>query len=345
MLEVRDLVLKPGARPIGQRFEGGRIHVVLGGNHSGKTQLCRVLAGLAAPESGEILIGERHLTAEPPGRRPVALVYQAFVNYPHWTVAENIASPLVAAGAARPHIEARVDELAARVALDGLLDRYPHTLSGGQQQRLAIARALAKSAAVLVLDEPLVNLDYKLREALELELRGLLHEIGTTVIYTSSDPREAFALADELLLLDDHAVLQSGPALAVYEAPVSITAADLMSDPRANRAREGATTLLVRPEHLALTPGADDDLAFGVEVMDTETNGSETFLHCRLTGPGGEALPVEPAEAETLGPADRSQERHWLARLPGLVALPVGTRCELFAARTAVMRFAEPAGG
>lgn len=322
MLDLAAVQLKPGAQPITHRFEPGRISVVLGGNHSGKTRLTRVIAGLEAPVAGEIVLGGEPVTARPAGDRSVALVYQAFVNYPHWTVFDNLASPLKAKArrGEAVDIDGTVREVAAKLGLMPLLDRYPDALSGGQQQRLAIGRALARSAAVLVMDEPLVNLDYKLREGLQLELQGLLHESGMTVIYTTSDPRDAFALGDEVLLFADHSVLQSGDPLTVYRAPVSPKAADLMSDPRANRWQCGDAIRLVRPEHLHLTREGSDDVAFEVDVLASETNGSETFLHCRYQDADGEA-------------------DHWVARLAGLVPAATGERRTLFAAADAVLSF------
>jgi glycerol transport system ATP-binding protein len=317
MLELRDLVLKPGARPISHRFPGGSITVLLGRNHSGKTLFCRTLAGLAEPVSGELKLEGQSLSGVGPGARSVALVYQAFVNYPNWTVFENIASPLVAAGEDKTAIQARVREIAARLGLEELLERVPQALSGGQQQRLAIGRALAKDARLLVMDEPLVNLDFKLRERLQLELAGLLKGLGLAVIYTSSDPRDAFALGDELLLMADHAVLQSGTPLDVYRAPVSVAAADLMSDPCVNRLPDASGVL--RPEHLSLAAGDSTDLQFEVEVIGSETNGSETFLHCRPDGL-----------------ADQS---HWVARLEGLVRVGPGDRTSLYAPRENLMTF------
>ncbi|MEM8768938.1 MAG: ABC transporter ATP-binding protein, partial [Pseudomonadota bacterium] len=239
MLELESVLLKSGAQPITHRFEAGRITVVLGRNHSGKTLLTRTLAGLEGPLAGDIRLDGESLVGISPGERSVALVYQAFVNYPGWSVFENIASPLKARRVDAAEVEATVQDLAEKLELDGLLDRLPEQLSGGQQQRVAIGRALAKGADVLVMDEPLVNLDYKLREALQLELAALLHELGLTVIYTSSDPRDAFALGDDLVLLAEHSLLQSGTPLDLYEAPATPAACDLMSDPRACRSAAG----------------------------------------------------------------------------------------------------------
>jgi glycerol transport system ATP-binding protein len=331
MLELEELVLKPGCAPISHRFEAGQIHVVLGRNHSGKTLLARVIAGLEAPVDGELRLAGQSLNGLSPGERPVALVYQAFVNYPNWTVFENLASPLrsrVGKGLGsgdrldETSVAQRVAEIAAGLKLTPLLDRRPHTLSGGQQQRLAIGRALAKAPSVLVMDEPLVNLDYKLREAMQLELKALLKETGMSVIYTSSDPHDAFTLGDRLLLLADHALLQAGEPMAVYRGPESVAAADLLCDPRANRWYADDRLAVVRPEHLLLAPQGDGDMAFAAEVLDTETNGSETFLHCRV--------------------AD-GEHGHWIARLDGLVELAPGAPCTLHVPESEVMWFEAPA--
>ena len=202
MLELDDVQLGAGgAEGFAHSFATGQTTVVLGANRSGKTDLCRLIAGLHTSARGTVKLDGVDLAALSPRRRPVSLVYQAFINYPNLTVRGNIASPMRAQRLPTAEREKRVHELADMLQLPDLLDRLPHELSGGQQQRLAIARALAKDARVLLLDEPLVNLDFKLREALEHELRSLLRQMSTVVIYTSSDPRDAFALGDEVLLL------------------------------------------------------------------------------------------------------------------------------------------------
>jgi glycerol transport system ATP-binding protein len=192
------------------------------------------LQGLIAQPQGDVSLDGEVISALRPQARSVAVVFQAFVNYPNWTVAQNIASPMRAQGIARRDCQVRVSQLAEVLGLEALLNRLPSELSGGQQQRLAIARALAQQARVLLLDEPLVNLDYKLREALVLELQGLLQQSDTTVIYTTTDPKDAFALGDQVLLLDAQSKLQTGTPLQVYQRPIDYVAADLMSDPGVN---------------------------------------------------------------------------------------------------------------
>lgn len=319
MLSLRNLVLKPGGTPFSHDFAGSAITVVVGRNASGKTALTRIIAGLESPVAGELLLDDIDITRQTPGQRPVALVTQAFVNYPNWTVRDNLASPMRAARVAAAERGRRVDRLARQLGLRELLDRLPSALSGGQQQRLAIGRALAKNAKVLVMDEPLVNLDYKLRETLTLELQTLLHEQSLTVIYTTSDCRDAFAMGDEVLLLADYAPLQSGRPLQVYQSPASPLAADLMSDPGTNRHQSGAALQLIRPEHLYLEANDPRDIAFSATVLSRETNGSETFLHCEVEG------------------------AHWVARLDGLVGVSEDQAVTLYAPADAIIEFPESA--
>ncbi len=202
--------------------------------------------------------------------------------------------------------------MADRLQIGELLDRRPEALSGGQQQRVAIARALAQQGDVLVMDEPLVNLDYKLREELTLQLREIVQADELTVLYLTSDPKDAFTLGDEVVLLHERAKLQSGPPLELYNAPVSPEAADLMSDPGVNRLDDQT---LVRPEHLRLAPQADTDVAFEAEVNSVETSGAETFLHCRVS------------------------ESDCVARLPGMVPVEAGSKVRLYVSRDDLIHF------
>jgi glycerol transport system ATP-binding protein len=215
----------------------GTINVVLGRTGAGKTSLLRMIAGLDRPTSGTIRQGDADLTRTTARQRSVALVYQQFINYPSLTVRENIASPLRLRGV-RDH-EPRVRELARVLRIEDLLDRLPGELSGGQQQRVAIARALAKGAAIVLLDEPQVNLDYKLREDLRDELRALLGAARSgaapaTVVYATTDPAEALALGGRTILMHEGRVLQHAPTLDVYHRPASVAAARVFSDPPMN---------------------------------------------------------------------------------------------------------------
>jgi glycerol transport system ATP-binding protein len=251
------------------------------------------------------------------------VVFQAFVNYPNWTVAENIASPMLAQGVKRKDRDIRTRQLAEVLGLEELMQRLPNELSGGQQQRLAIARAMAQQAQVLVLDEPLVNLDYKLRETLVLELRSLLQHSGTSVIYTSTDPKDAFALGDEVLLLDEHTKLQSGKPLDVYREPQSYAAADLMSDPGVNPFMTKASLVAaarkaaVRPEHvyLASAPPPGEVSEFQMDVWGLETSGDETFIHGAV------------------------EENPWVVRCSGMAHVVPGQRLPILVRNDDIMRF------
>ncbi|EAQ96039.1 ABC transporter ATP-binding protein [Congregibacter litoralis] len=299
-------------------FAAGEISVVLGANQSGKTDLCRLIAGLNTRARGKISLDGQSLDSLSPRQRPVGMVYQAFVNYPNLTVFENIASPLRAQKTDAATMQATVGSLAEKLQISALLQRYPHELSGGQQQRVAIARAMAKGALVLLLDEPLVNLDFKLRESLELELRDLLRASQTTVIYTSSDPRDAFTLGDQLLLLHKGQKLQCGTPLSVYENPESAEAMALMADPDINRFYRDDTLCALRPEHLSLSaaPGAGTAaIEFDMRVIACETSGSESFIHGEVEG------------------------REWVLRQGGMLSVAVGQDLKISAAERDVVRF------
>lgn len=296
--------------------EPGAVTVVLGRNHSGKTALCRLLAGLSSTATAALRVAGQDVAGLRPAQRPVAMVQQAFVNYPHWTVAENLVSPLRARGLPAAQRRERAAALAASLGLTGLLGRLPEQLSGGQQQRLAIGRALAKDARVLVLDEPFVNLDYKLREDLERELLALARQQGLALVYASSDPREAFALADQLVLLHAHHLLQVGAPAQVYRSPVSHSAARLLSEQPLNDLGDDCW---LRPEHLSLQAPPGAGLSVSLAVHGLETNGSQTFLHGERVGQPEDAL--------------------WHARLDGMPAIVVGDTVALHARTADVLDF------
>ena len=282
MLSIDHVQLFPDTTPFAHAFPAGAITVVLGANRSGKTNLCRLIAGLPSLAQGKVRFGDESLDGVRPGERGVGMVYQAFVNYPNLTVAQNIASPLHDKLPTN-QIQSEVTLTASKLQIDGLLDRYPHELSGGQQQRVAIARALIGKPRVLLLDEPLVNLDFKLREALQEELRDILARTETTVVYTSTDPKEVFALADEVLLLDEGENLQAGSPLQVYGQPESLAAMNLMSDPGTNQLEQADGIIALRPEHLRL--GKQDGARnFQMQVLSYETNGDESFIHGLVQG-------------------------------------------------------------
>jgi glycerol transport system ATP-binding protein len=285
----------------------GQLYVLLGPTLAGKTSLMRLMAGLDQPTSGRILVDGADVTGVSVRQRSVAMVYQQFINYPTLTAYDNIASPLRLQGTPKAELDRQVRDTARMLHIDHLLDRLPAALSGGQQQRLAIARALVKKAKLLLLDEPLVNLDYKLREELRAELRDLFARQRTTVVYATTEPLEALIMGGEVIVMDEGRVLQTGPTVEVYHRPGSLRVAAVYSDPPMNmlavtvadgwaRGRNGLElpltrhlaglgagphTLGVRANHLAMRRRGDADIAIGATVELAEISGSETFVHVR----------------------------------------------------------------
>ena len=285
----------------------GSFNVLLGLTLAGKTTLMRLMAGLDRPTSGRVWVNGRDVTGVGVRKRDVAMVYQQFINYPSMTVFDNIASPLKMARRPRREIERRVGEEASRLHIEHLLERLPSELSGGQQQRVAMARALVREAELVLLDEPLVNLDYKLREQFRAEMRDIFHERDSTVVYATTDPYEALALGGHTAVLHEGRLIQYGETARVYHHPASTVVAEVFSDPPMNLAagRIDAGTLrlgdgisLPAPEHLArLEPGAyrfgvrpphvfldrhgDDHVALPGAVEVAEVSGSETYIHLR----------------------------------------------------------------
>jgi glycerol transport system ATP-binding protein len=253
----------------------GQLNVLLGATLAGKTSLLRLMAGLDAPTAGRIHDGAagawRDVTGLPVRERDLAMVYQQFINYPSLSVRENIASPLRLRGIAKTEVDARVATIAEQLRLTPFLNRRPAELSGGQQQRTALARALAKDAGLLLLDEPLVNLDYKLREELRAELLQLLRVRNTTVVYATTEPQEALQLGGNVVVMEAGRVVQSGPTLQVFSRPASLAAARAFSDPPLNvlparfDGTRGIATLASGAVN-GLTSGLASGLSGGLEV-------------------------------------------------------------------------------
>jgi glycerol transport system ATP-binding protein len=286
-------------------FESGSRNVLLRRTLAGKTSLLRIMAGIDRPTRGKILIDGQDTTGVWVRKRSVAMVYQQFINYPSLTVYHNIASPLKVSGVPKAEIDRRVRETAEILHLEDMLDRLPAELSGGQQQRIAIARALVKDAQLLLLDEPLVNLDYKLREELRIELQEIFERRQAIVVYTSTEPTEALMLGGNVVVLDEGRILQTGPTPDVYHNPATTKVAEVFSDPPINfingvvqdgNARLGDNiefsliahlqTLSaghyifgVRSNHLFLDRTHEQDVEFHTTVELSEINGSETFIH------------------------------------------------------------------
>ncbi len=286
-------------------FESGTRNILLGRTLAGKTSLLRLMAGLDRPTTGRVLENGVDVTGKSVRKRNIAMVYQQFINYPSLNIYRNIASPLRISGVRKSEIDRRVRQTAEMLHLEGLLDRFPNELSGGQQQRVAIARALVKETDLLLLDEPLVNLDYKLREELREELQEIFETRDSIVIYTTTEPTEALMLGGNIVVLDEGRVLQTGPTPEVYHHPGTAKVAEVFSDPPINfltgivsqkgikigqdleipfaehmKALDtGAYSFGVRSNHLFLSRRTERDVEIPATVELSEINGSETFIH------------------------------------------------------------------
>ncbi|MGW0480198.1 ABC transporter ATP-binding protein [Nonomuraea sp. NPDC003214] len=319
---------------------------LLGPMTAGKTTLMRVVAGLHPPDTGRVLVGGRDVTSVSVRRRSVAFVYQRFINYPTLTVYENIASPLRLDRAfPRESVDRRVREVAELMGIGELLDRRPGELSGGQQQRTAIARALARPVDVLLLDEPLANLDFKLREQLRADLKGMFADSPGVVLYATADPNEALSFGAPAVVLGEGRVLHTGDVAALYAGPPSLAVAAALSDPPLNVlpgvAREGGidclgatfpapaglrpgreVALAVRPHQVAVERPGGGAVGFPAEVRLAEVTGGSTFLHLLLDG----------------GP-------HVVAHLPGTRAYEPGGRATAYVDPEDVFVFESRHGG
>jgi glycerol transport system ATP-binding protein len=309
--------------PTNLRFESGSFNTLLGRTGAGKTTLLRLMAGLERPTTGRILMSGVDVARVAVRRRNVAMVYQQFINYPDF---RNIASPLEVARVERGEIKRRVRRVAEMMHLDNLLDRLPSELSGGQQQRVALARALIKEADLLLLDEPLANLDFKLREELRIELRRALEGSGAIVVYATADPQEALILGGNTIIVDEGRVLQQGPAAEIYRQPTSVRAARLVGDPPMNVVEgriedaqvrmgenqpvavpdhlrdlpDGDYIFGVRPHHVLMRRGAPTDITIHTRVDLAEISGSETVIHFEHGGSSWVSLQdgVHPLEVD-----------------------------------------------
>lgn len=310
----------------------GGFNVLLGTTLSGKTTLMRLMAGLEKPSKGEVWFDGNNVTGVAVQKRSVAMVYQAFVNYPSFTVFDNIASPLKVKGVSTSEIKSRVESIADLLKLGPMLNRLPAELSGGQQQRTALARALVKDADLVLLDEPLANLDYKLREELRDELPKLFANSGATVVYATSEPLEALLLGGHTATLHEGRVIQYGETPIIYRAPNNLKSAAIFSDPPINTATvtkkensfylgesiqwkaekrfenipNGQYTLGVRPHHLTPTDTHDKAIKVKGKVLVTEINGSESIIHVNF------------------------EDNNWVSESHGVHPYKIGESAELF---------------
>jgi len=308
LLELQNLSKKVGnsihINNVSLTLEKGSLYVLLGSTLSGKTSLMRLMAGLDKPTSGDILMNGQSVLKTPVQKRNIAMVYQQFINYPAFSVYENIASPLRVAGIDNNLIDIKVREAADLMKLTPYLDRGVLNLSGGQQQRTALARALVKGAELVLLDEPLANLDYKLREELRIELPRIFAEAGAIFVYATTEPQEALLLGGKTVTLREGSVTQFGKTIDVYNKPTNLETAQTFSDPPMNvipmqkrgveftfsygqvncpknlqSLPDGSYSIGIRPHHLMLNQTEATTLKIEAPVSSTEISGSETFIH------------------------------------------------------------------
>jgi glycerol transport system ATP-binding protein len=292
-------------RDVSLTLQKGTLSVLLGPTLSGKTSIMRLLAGLDKPTTGHVLVDGKDVTGADVRQRSVAMVYQQFINYPSLSVYENIASPLRVQGRPRAEIEKRVADAAKLLRLEPYLSRTPLQLSGGQQQRTAIARALVKGADLVLLDEPLANLDYKLREELRAELPRIFEGSGAIFVYATTEPSEALLLGGRTICMWEGQSLQAGETSRVYRHPDTVRVAQVFSDPPLNLVRmekrgdtvqytggvvgpatglyaglgNGEYRVGFRAHQLELGNGRPGGHVFPATVTVTEITGSESFVH------------------------------------------------------------------
>jgi multiple sugar transport system ATP-binding protein len=304
-----------GARPalddLSLAVEAGEFLVLLGPSGCGKTTALRCIAGLEQPTAGDILIADRRVNDVPPRDRDVAMVFQNYALYPHLTVRENIGFPLRMRRLATVEVRRRVDEAAAVLGLAALLDRRPGQLSGGERQRAALGRAIVRQPKVFLFDEPLSNLDAKLRSEMRAELMALHRRLGATMLYVTHDQVEAMTMGRRIAVLKDGRLQQVGTPRAIYAEPANAFVAGFIGTPGMNLvsgergagsgeqagAREGGRAgerLGFRPEDAKLGPAEGDEWAGTVHLV--EPLGAETLVHVRLDG--GETAIVRVREGE-----------------------------------------------
>ncbi|MBM4357748.1 MAG: ABC transporter ATP-binding protein [Deltaproteobacteria bacterium] len=296
----------------------GELLVLVGPSGCGKSTVLRLIAGLEAPTAGRVVLDGKDLAAVPPQDRDVAMVFQGYALYPHLTVAENVAFPLEMRGVPRAERAARVREAAMTVGLSDKLDRLPAELSGGERQRVAMARAIVRRPKLFLFDEPLSNLDAKLRAELRVELAGLVRRLGATALYVTHDQGEAMTMGDRIAVLCGGALMQLDAPRALYDAPANRFVAGFVGTPAMNlvdldeagssgavyAGARRADVVGFRPETVsfvddAKAPLGDEGLRLSGKVVLVEPLGAETFVHvdaggtvvrARVEGFGGPAL-------------------------------------------------------
>jgi multiple sugar transport system ATP-binding protein len=263
----------------------GEFVIFVGPSGCGKSTLLRMIGGLEETSRGAIVIDGKDVTAEPPSKRGLAMVFQSYALYPHMTVRENMGFSLKTAGAPKAEIEEKVGEAARALRLEQFLDRRPKALSGGQRQRVAIGRSIVRAPTAFLFDEPLSNLDAALRVEMRYEIAKLHQQLDTTMIYVTHDQVEAMTLADRIVVLEYGRIAQVGTPRELYERPANLFVAEFIGSPKMNiialaeadlRGPDGAVSLGIRPEHLSIVGPGAGTVEATVDVL--EYLGADTFL-------------------------------------------------------------------
>lgn len=283
-------------KPVDLVVEGGTLVTLLGPSGCGKTTLLRMIAGLEQASEGRLFIGERDVTLLPAGERNVSMVFQSYALFPHMSVLDNVAYGLISSGMRKREAHARAQSTLETVGLTGFGERLPSELSGGQQQRVAVARALVLEPEVLLFDEPLSNLDARLRRSMREEIRALQQRLGLTVVYVTHDQSEALAVSDKIVVMRNAEIAQAGTPEQLYTQPANIFVATFMGEANHVRARieavaEGTARVVLAGLRLdlparGLEPG-EADLVIRPEAL--------------RAGPLGQGLPAKVARATYMG--------------------------------------------
>jgi len=321
---------QPIIRGVDVQIDDGEFVILVGPSGCGKSTLLRMLAGLENITAGEIRIGDKVVNRVPPKERDIAMVFQNYALYPHMTVADNMAFSLTLKGASKAMIDERVRPAAEILGLTHLLDRYPRQLSGGQRQRVAMGRAIVRDPQVFLFDEPLSNLDAKLRVAMRAEIKELHQRLKTTTVYVTHDQIEAMTMADKIVVMHDGRVEQIGAPLELYDQPVNLFVAGFIGSPSMNMikgrldpndaSRFLATDGTVLPVAREIETAKGRDLIYGLrpeamrldpagvpaKVLVIEPTGSETQIIATLAGTDvtcvfRERVAAKPGETLNIG--------------------------------------------
>ena len=302
----------------------GEMFVVLGPSGCGKTTLMRMIAGLEKPTSGEVWIGSQQVNDLPPRKREVAMVFQSYALYPHMSVFDNISFPLKAKKMPKQEMREKVEWAASIFGIQGLMERRPRQLSGGERQRVALCRAMVKEPKVLLLDEPLSNLDAKLRLAARSELEMFQRRLGITTIFVTHDQIEAMALGDRIVVMSAGKVMQVGTPQEIYHEPANIFVATFLGSPAINLLERDGRLVGFRPEHFLPQRGSDlreNLVIFPFDVVLVENLGSDRLVYGHIVG---------------------SHEKQLMAaKIPSIVTTPVepGTTYEFVVERSRLRFF------